>query len=409
MPLVPLNEARDHVLASCQVVEPVTVALAGALDRAAAEAVTADACVPPFDNSAMDGFAVRSADTVGAPVTLEVVGTLAAGQAPGVEVGPGQAVRIMTGAPVPAGADAVVMVERTVVSDEGRRVEVDGEVAGGTALRRAGDDLRPGDRVLAAGDVLTPGRLGVLASLGVAELAVFPRARVGVLSTGDELVEPPAPLRPGQIRDSNRPTLLALVAAAGCEAVDLGLVADDEAALTEAFHHGVATCDAVVTSGGVSMGDFDLVKVVLDRLGDMRWMQVAIKPAKPLAFGTVGRTPVFGLPGNPVSSMVSFELFARPALRRMMGFPAAVADRPAVPAVAGEALRRRPDGKTHFVRVIASMGDDGRYRVRSAGGQGSHQLRAMAAANALAVLADGEGAQVGDVVDAMLLGGGAVG
>ncbi|MBW3546783.1 MAG: molybdopterin molybdotransferase MoeA [Actinobacteria bacterium] len=409
MPLVPLAEARDHVLASCHLLAPVTVALADALDRAAAAAITADACVPPFDNSAMDGFAVRSTDTVGGPVTLEVVGTLAAGQAPGVEVGPGQAVRIMTGAPVPAGADAVVMVERTAALDGGRRVQVDAEVAVGTAVRRAGEDLRPGDGALAAGDVLTPGLLGVLASLGVAEVAVFPRARVGVLSTGDELVEPPAPLRPGQIRDSNRPTLLALVASAGCQAVDLGLVADDEAVLTEAFRHGVASCDAVVTSGGVSMGDLDLVKVVLDRLGDMRWMQVAIKPAKPLAFGTVGRTPVFGLPGNPVSSMVSFELFARPALRRMMGFPLAVADRPVVPAVAGEALRRRADGKTHFVRVVASMGDDGRYRVRSAGGQGSHQLRAMAAANALAVLPDGDGAEAGDVVDAMLLGAGAVG
>ncbi len=407
-PLVPLAQAQGHVLGSCPPLGPVTIALAGALGRAAAATVTADACVPPFDNSAMDGFALRSADTVGAPVTLEVVGTLAAGQAPGVMVGPGQAVRIMTGAPVPAGADAVVMVERTAALDGGHRVEVGAEVAAGTAVRRAGEDLRPGDAVLASGDVLTPGLLGVLASLGVAEVPVFPRARVGVLSTGDELVEAPAPLRPGQIRDSNRPTLLALVTWAGCEAVDLGLVADEEQALIEAFRQGLASCDAVVTSGGVSMGDFDLVKVVLDRLGDMRWMQVAIKPAKPLAFGTVGRTPVFGLPGNPVSSMVSFELFARPALRRMMGFPPAVADRPVVPAVAGEALRRRPDGKTHFVRVVASMEGDGRYRVRSAGGQGSHQLRAMAAANALAVLPDGEGAEAGDIVDTMLLGAGSL-
>jgi molybdopterin molybdotransferase len=404
MPLIPLAEAQAHVLGSCPALAPVMVPLAEARDRAAAAEVTAQALVPPFDNSAMDGFAVRAADTVGAPVILEVVGTVAAGQAAEVEIGPGQAVRIMTGAPVPAGADAVVMVERTAPADGGRRVEVRSEVAVGTALRRAGDDLRPGDDVLAPGAVLTPGLLGVLASLGVAELAVVPRARVGVLSTGDELVEPPAPLRPGQIRDSNRPTLLALVAAAGCEAVDLGQVADDEAALTGAFGQAAASCDAVVTSGGVSMGDFDLVKVVLDRLGAMRWMQVAIKPAKPLAFGTVDGTPVFGLPGNPVSSMVSFELFARPALRRMMGYPPAAADRPVVPAVAGEALRRRPDGKTHFVRAVASMGDDGRYRVRSAGGQGSHQLRAMAGANALAVLADGDGAEAGEVVDAILLG-----
>jgi molybdenum cofactor synthesis domain-containing protein len=228
---------------------------------------------------------------------------------------------------------------------------------------------------------------------------------VGVLSTGDELVSGPAPLRPGQIRDSNRPTLAALVRRSGAEAVDLGTVADDEAAITRAFRDAAARCDAVVTSGGVSMGDFDLVKVVLDQLGDMRWMQVAIKPAKPFAFGVVSGTPVFGLPGNPVSSMVSFELLARPALRKMMGFPEPAWVRRCVPAVAGEALDRRPDGKVHFLRVVAAMGEDGRYRVTSAGGQGSHHLSAMAGANALAVLDDGEGVASGAAVAVMLLDG----
>jgi molybdopterin biosynthesis enzyme len=182
-------------------------------------------------------------------------------------------------------------------------------------------------------------------------------------------------------------------------------VADDEAAITRAFRDAAARCDAVVTSGGVSMGDFDLVKVVLDQLGDMRWMQVAIKPAKPFAFGVVSGTPVFGLPGNPVSSMVSFELLARPALRKMMGFPAPAWVRRCVPAVAGEALDRRPDGKVHFLRVVAAMGEDGRYRVTSAGGQGSHHLSAMAGANALAVLDDGEGVASGAAVAVMLLDG----
>jgi molybdenum cofactor synthesis domain-containing protein len=236
---------------------------------------------------------------------------------------------------------------------------------------------------------------------------------VGVFSTGDELVDPGQPLGPGQIRDSNRLTLLALLRTSGCEGVDLGRVADDEDAIAAAVTAAVDRCDAVVTSGGVSMGDFDYVKVVLDRLGDMRWMQVAVKPAKPLAFGTVGRpgggertgpVPVFGLPGNPVSSLVSFELFARPALRRMAGRADAELDRPLVTAVAPEGLRRRPDGKTHLTRVVCRWdGDAGGYVVASAGGQGSHQLHATARANALAVLPDGPAVEPGGRVDVLLL------
>lgn len=403
MALVPLEEAQGYVLAACPSLTPVELALGEALGLVASAQLVAREPVPPFDNSAMDGFAVRAADTTLAPVSLAVVGTVAAGDVPSVAIGAGQAVRIMTGAPVPPGADAVVMVERTAAADDGRTVEIRASVTPGTALRWSGDDVHAGDVVAEPGVELTPGHLGLLASVGVGSVAVFPRARVGVLSTGDELASGPGPLGPGQIRDSNRPTLLALVRQAGCQAVDLGTAADDEAAIARAFALATVDCDAVITSGGVSMGDFDFVKVVLDRLGDMRWMQVAIKPAKPLAFGTVGATPVFGLPGNPVSSMVSFELFARPALRKMMGYPAGRWARPTVPVVAEEALPRARDGKTHFVRAVASMGEDGRYRVRSAGGQGSHQLSAMAGANALAVLADGDGAPAGAVVEAMLL------
>jgi len=184
-------------------------------------------------------------------------------------------------------------------------------------------------------------------------------------------------------------------------AVDLGLLPDDETRITAAFEEGAATCDALVSSGGVSMGEFDFVKAVLDRVGEINWMQVAIKPAKPLAFGTVDGKPVFGLPGNPVSSMVSFELFARPALRQMMGHTEL--ERPAVDAVCDEALDRRPDGKVHFARVVAGYGDDGRVHVRSAGGQASHLLRAMALANALAVVPDGDGVPAGGTVRTMLL------
>ena len=404
MSLVPIEEAQALVLGACSPLQPRSSDLAGALGRVAAERVVAAEAVPGFDNSAMDGFAVRAADTSGAPVVLPVVATLAAGTDPGdLAVGPGQAVRIMTGAALPAGADAVVMVEHTTPRAGSQEVEVHVAVAPGAAVRRAGDDVVPGDVVVDAGTELGPGHLGVLASVGVDGLAVFPRARVGVVSTGDELVSGPATLRPGQVRDSNRPTLLAQVAQAGCEAVDLGAVGDDEASIREVFAVGTERCHAVVTSGGVSMGDFDLVKVVLGQLGDMHWMQVAVKPAKPLAFGTVGSTPVFGLPGNPVSSMVSFELFARPALRKMMGFPAAAWRRPLVAAVAEAPLERHRDGKTHLVRVAAHLDEDGRYRVAAVAGQGSHQLTAMATANALVVLADGEGAAAGDTVRMMLL------
>jgi len=250
--------------------------------------------------------------------------------------------------------------------------------------------------------------LGVLHTLGVADVAVVRRPRVGVFSTGDELVAAGEAVGPGQIRDSNRPTLLAMVAATGAVAVDLGLVRDDEAAIEAALLEAAASCDAVVTSGGVSMGDFDFVKAVLDRIGAMRWMQIEIRPAKPLAAGTIDggegrRVPVLGLPGNPVSSIVSFELFARPAIRTLTGFGLAGAhrlDRPRLAARADGDLRRRPDGKVHFARVVVEADDSpiGGLVARSAGGQGSHHTAAMAAANALAILPDGDGVADGEIV-----------
>jgi molybdenum cofactor synthesis domain-containing protein len=403
MTLVAVEEVRAFVLARCGPLPPVEVPLAEALGAVAAAEVRAGEAVPGFDNSAMDGFAVRAADVAGAPTELRVVGTQLAGPLVPVSVGPGEAVRIMTGAAVPAGADAVVMIERTTPAADGASVVVEAAVEPGTAVRRAGDDLAAGDVVVTPGTVLTPGRLGVLANVGATSVVVHRRPRVGVLSTGDELVEGGGPLDPGQVRDSNRPTLLALVAASGFTPVDLGRVGDDEAAITAAVRSAVGPCDAVLTSGGVSMGDVDLVKVVLDRIGDMRWFQVAVKPAKPFAFGVVEGMPVFGLPGNPVSSMVSFELFARPALRRMAGFGDDDLDRPRVQAIAADDLRRRPDGKVHLVRVVARRDAEGRHHVRSAGGQGSHQLAAMAAADALAVLPDGDGVAAGDEVEVLLL------
>ena len=355
------------ILAACPPLAPAAVPLADSLGCVTAAPVVAGHDVPSFPNSAMDGFAVRAADTATAPVTLEVVGTAAAGAPPGVEVGPGQAVRIMTGAVLPPGADAIVMVERTSRGPRGT-VVIDVPASPGDHIRWPGEDLRAGQVLFETGTELGPGHLGVLASVGAESVVTIPRPRVGVLSTGDELTSGTAPLVPGQIRDSNRPMLLALVARAGCVPVDLGTAPDDEIAITAAIQRGVAGCDAILTSGGVSVGDFDYVKTVLDRLGDMHWWQVAVRPAKPLAFGTVLGTPVFGLPGNPVSSLVSFELFARPALRRMMGHRELF--RAEVPAVADEALPRRPDGKLHLARVIATPAADGRLHVRSSVARG---------------------------------------
>lgn len=380
-----------------------TVPLRDALGLVLAADVIAGEQVPPFANTAMDGYAVRAADTAGAsadaPVSLRVVGDLPAGYAPSVPVGPGEAIRIMTGAPIPDGADAIVMVERTEREGaDGVRVSVPASV--GDHVRPAGGDLRAGDDVFDSGTVLTPAHIGVLASLGLTDVPAYPRIRVGVISTGDELREGPVELAPGQIRDSNRPMLLALVAEAGCEAVDLGIGRDDELAVEALFREAAVTCDAIVTSGGVSVGDYDVVKAVLDRLGALEWWQIAIKPAKPLAFGLLDGTPIFGLPGNPVSSHVSFELFARPALRLMMGHT--VPDRTVVRAVAGGAMPRRADGKRYYDRVVVTY-VDWRYVAVRSGEQASNVLSGMAAANGLAILPDGDGLTPGDPVDVILL------
>ncbi|MEM9200365.1 MAG: gephyrin-like molybdotransferase Glp [Actinomycetota bacterium] len=399
--MISLEEARQHVLDRVGRLDPVKVPLADAAGLVLAASVVAAEQVPPFANTAMDGYAVRAADTGDTPVTLDVIGTIAAGSTLDGEVGPGQAARIMTGAPMPAGADAVVMVEKGVYDEAAGTVAIEITVPEGNHVRGAGEDVNPGDVLFEPGTVLTAGHLGVLASVGVREVSVVRRPRVGVISTGDELVEDDRPLRPGEIRDSNRRTLLTLVAAAGWDAIDLGLRADDPDEIRAGFVEGAASCDAILSSGGVSMGAFDYVKVVLDEIGDMRWMQIAIKPAKPFAFGLIGTTPVFGLPGNPVSSMVSFELFARPAIGFMAG--ADDTDLRLMRAVSEDTLGHPADGKTHFLRVEGRVDDTGRWHVRRAGGQGSHQLTAMARADALALAPDGVAIGVGDEVQILPL------
>jgi molybdenum cofactor synthesis domain-containing protein len=404
--VIPLQDAQEEVIAACQPKRPRLVELDAALGLVLAEPVAAAEDVPPFDNTAMDGYAVRAADTAGAdadrPVRLTVIGTLAAGQAPRTAVGPGTALRIMTGAPFPPGADAVAIVENT--RSEGDHVWISAPAAAGEHVRRAGEDLAAGQEVFAAGTVLGPGHLGVLCSVGREKVPAVPAPIVGVLSTGDELVEGGGALLPGQIRDSNRRTLMALLRRDGFGVVDLGIARDVDSDIEGRLIDGAARCDAVLTSGGVSMGDFDLVKVVLDRIGKMHWMQIAIRPAKPFAFGLVGDTPVFGLPGNPVSSMVSYEVLARPGLRRIAGRDGAELHRVPVPAVLEDGGFRGASDRTTFARVQVQLGSDGRYHAASAGGQGSHQLYAMAQARGLAIIPPRVEVQPGSDVRVLLLG-----
>jgi molybdopterin molybdotransferase len=404
MPLIPLDVVRAEILAAVGTLDPVEVPLAEAHGLVLAEAVSTNEDVPPFANTAMDGYAVQAADTVGAspeaPARLAVVGELPAGKAPDRAVRAGEAIRIMTGAPMPDGADAVVMVERTKAGDGGH-VVIEVEVSVGQHVRAAGGDLSRGQEVFPAGTLLLGAHLGVLASIGAATVRVHPRPKVGVLSTGDELADVGvASLAPGQIRDSNRPMLLGLVEEAGFEPVDLGVARDDEDRIVAVLEDAFARCDAVLTSGGVSVGDYDYVKAALDRLGHLEWRQVAIKPAKPLAFGVVHDTPVFGLPGNPVSSLVSFELFARPAILQLAGNPHRF--RPEVTARAAHAFARRPDGKVHLDRVRV-VWHEGEYMATSTGHQESNVLSATALANGLALLSDGDGVAEGEQVTVMLL------
>jgi len=395
-------------MARCPAPRPTAMTRAESRGLVLAGPVIAQERVPPFANAAVDGYALRAADTEAAPVELPVVGEVAAGAVSDRGVEPGTAIRIMTGAPLPEGCDAIVMVEDTERLP-GNRVMIGRSVKVGDGIRGAGSDVVAGASLFGAGTVVTPMVEGVLASVNAGALEAFPRVRVGVISTGDELVDNGGPLAPGQIRESNRAMLVRIIAEAGAESLDLGIVRDDESLLESALRGAVDErgCDVLVTSGGVSMGDYDVVKTVLGRIADMSWFQVAMKPAKPFAFGTLvsvsGRiVPVFGLPGNPVSSLMSFELIARPALRAMMGHPEPF--RPVVRAVLDETLARRPDGKVHFDRVHARWGSDGRVHVVRTGPQGSHQLASTAIANAIIAVPDGEGIASGDEVECTFLG-----
>ena len=385
---MPLEVAQRTVLEAVPLLPEVAVALVDALGLVLAGPVVAPHDLPPFANSAVDGYAVRAPD-VAAPATLDVVEEIAAGSVAVAALGPGTAIKVMTGAPLPVGTEAVVRVEDT--ERDGDRVRILAATSPGTAMRPAGGDVAAGTTVLRTGERLGPAHLGVLASLGIARPVVFRRPRVAVMSTGDEL-EPPETkvLGPGMIRDANRFLLRGLLDELGATVVDLGIVADDVTALRTALAAAADTADVVVTSGGVSMGDHDVVKEELLRLGSVGFWRVAMQPAKPFGFGTVpgtsGPVPFFGLPGNPVSVVVAFEQYLRPALLQMMGAEALF--RPRVDGVLEEGATTDPR-KDVFLRVVATPDTSGSWTARSAGGQSSNVLSAMAAANAFAVVPRG--------------------
>ncbi|MBX3023350.1 molybdopterin molybdotransferase MoeA [bacterium] len=381
--MISVREALDRVLEDLPRVGGEQVPLAVARGRVLAEAIQAPRDVPPFRNSAMDGYAVRQADVSAAsasgPVVLRVLETVAAGAVASQPVAPGTAIRIMTGAPMPDGADAVVRVEDTSEVSEG--VAIRAAVAPRANIREPGEDMRAGETVLEAGRLLRPADIGLLASLGMSMLRVARRPRVAIVSTGDELVDLGEPLGPGQIVNSNAYTLAAAVEEAGAEPLHLGIVRDRPPLIRAAFADAL-NADVVLSTGGVSVGSFDYVRTILAELGyEERFWRVAQKPGKPLTFGRCGRAPVFGLPGNPVSSLVCFYLYVLPALRTMLGL-----DRVHLASAAAtlvEGVRKAP-GLTEFVRC-SLQGSPDDYRARSTGTQSSGALRSLSLGDALIV------------------------
>ncbi|MEU6330876.1 gephyrin-like molybdotransferase Glp [Streptomyces sp. NPDC047049] len=420
-------EHLDDVLAKIAPLDPIELQLLEAQGCVLVEDITVPVALPPFDNSSMDGYAVRAADvadaTEEAPVTLTVLGDVAAGSGALPEIGPGQAARIMTGAPLPAGAEAVVPVEWTdggtgegpaasmrahsaAPQDAAGEVRVHRPAAAGAHIRTRGSDAAEGEPALQAGTVLGPSQIGLLAAIGRGTVKVCPRPRVVVLSTGSELVQPGEALGPGQIHDSNSFQLTAAARAAGAIPYRVGAVADDADTLRSTLEDQLIRADLLVTSGGVSVGAYDVVKETLTALsadeGTVEFRTLAMQPGKPQGFGLIGpdRTPLLALPGNPVSSYVSFELFVRPAIRALMGLPEV--HRPVTPARCTEAVASSPKGKRQFLRGAY---DPDAGTVTPVGGAGSHLIKAMAHANALIIVPeDTTEVAAGSDVDIVLLG-----
>ena len=364
------------------------ITLLEALDRVTARGYSSEDNIPPFDNSAMDGYAVSSSETSGAsrenPVLLEVIENLPAGGVAAREVMKGQAARIMTGAPVPRGADAVVVVEKT--KSEGRKVRVFEGVKAAENIRHAGEDIKKGDSVIKKGTLITPAGMGLLASIGAQTIEVAGSPRIGILATGDELVDAGQKPGPGKIRNSNSYSLFGLVKKCGGVPVHLGIARDDKSMMREKIEEGLQN-DMLIISGGVSVGDYDYVKEVMADLGArIEFEKVAIRPGRPLTFAMIRNKPVFGLPGNPVSVMVCFEVFIRPAISKMLGRDDG--EKKEVRAVLEEDVKKRK-GLRYFLRAQTRWAN-GAYVTRTTGPQGSGILRSMALANSLLVLPEDE-------------------
>ncbi len=398
--LLSVEDARNRILDGIQALPGrERLALAEARGRVLARAALAPFDLPPFDNSAMDGYACRAEDLTASETSLRVIGRSMAGAPYTGAVRPGECVRIMTGAPLPPGADTVVMQEQ--VERKGDRARIHGSHRAGENIRRAGEEIARGSVVLGAGKRLDPASLALLASLGQVEVDVRRRPRVSFLSTGDELRPPGEPLGPGQIYDSNRYLLGALLHRTGIPATDLGILADERAAVREALREAATFSDVIISTGGVSVGEADYVRETLEELGELDLWRIRMKPGKPLAFGRLAGSLFFGLPGNPVSAAVTFALFVRPVLARLEG--AAAPEPLLVPAHARVAFHNR-SGRREYLRGILQRGPDGTLWVDRAGGQGSHMLSALAAANALIVLPeDSPGVEAGEAVDAIPL------
>jgi len=383
----PLEAARAEILAAIPQLRSEQVPLTQSLGMVVTEPAIVGEALPPFDNSAMDGFAVIAGDVVSTPVELAVIEDVPAGSVPTLRVESGSATRIMTGAPMPDGADAVVKVEDTSSSDPGS-VLISASAVPGQNVRRAGSDMIQGDVIVEPGTRLTSLHLASLASAGV-DPVVARMPRVAILSTGDEIVDPSTKtLQRGTIRDSNRVLLRSVLADLGVPIVDMGIVGDDPDALRSAYAEAASRADVVVSTGGVSMGDFDYVKQILGDLGSVEFWRVAMQPGKPFAFGTIDGVPLFGLPGNPVSTFVSFEQFVRPALLHMMGATNLLRTR--ISGTMGEDVDTS-ETKVVFLRVVLSRSGDGSLVAKRSGGQGSHMHSSLAGAEAFAVIPMGSG------------------
>jgi len=397
-----IDKAREAIR-SCLVpiAESETVKVREALGRVLAEDIVPRINVPAHDNSAMDGYAVRSSDLKGRERVLSEVGTALAGRPFGAKVGPGECVRVMTGAVMPAGTDTVVIQEVVRVQD-GKILIPKGQKAGQN-VRSAGEDLKVGVPVLAPGKLLRPAELGLIASLGLAEVRVRRRLRVAFFSTGDELASVGAALKEGEVYDSNRYTLHGMLARLGVEITDFGVVRDDPEKLEVAFARSAAAADAVVTTGGVSVGEADFVKQLMAKVGEVLFWKIAMRPGRPMAFGKIGDAFLFGLPGNPVAVMVTFYAFVRDALLHLSGRTDDYAV-PALAAIASETLRKVP-GRTEFQRGVVFR-EGGAWKVRTTGQQGSGVLRSMSEANCFIVLEHERGkVEVGELVQVQLFEG----